>query len=203
MAADFEGGDGPDIEFGTYVRMYGKGGDDQLGSDATVFTRIYGGDDDDTVFYTGSATAALYGDGGNDSINGGALDDKIFGGGGNDWMFGGLGRDILKGEGGKDHFGFASVPVSAADRDVIKDFSVKKDFLNFVPGAFTAATPGESLLKSEFRLGAKAKDSDDFFGYDRKSGIVWYDSNGDQDGSQVEIAKLSKDLHLTHVNFQF
>ena len=203
MALDFDGGDEDNIVYGNYVTMHGNGGKDQLGSNATVFTQIYGGADNDGVYYYGPSTSALYGDAGDDSIYGGSLGDKIFGGGGDDWMFGGLGKDIFKSGGGADHIGFNSVPNSDTNRDVIKDFNPKKDILNFVPSIYTVGVSGATLLKSQFQKGAGPNDADDFFGYDKKTGIVWYDPNGDQDGGFVEVAKLSKDLHLTYHQFQF
>jgi len=61
MALDFDGGDEDNIVYGNYVTMHGNGGNDQLGSNATVFTQIYGGADNDGVYYYGPSTSALYG----------------------------------------------------------------------------------------------------------------------------------------------
>ena len=70
---------------------------------------LKGGTGDDTLIYSGSGTAMLYGDNGvvggpdgNDSLVGGALGDTIRGGGGNDTIRGNGGADLLIGQLGAD-----------------------------------------------------------------------------------------------------
>ena len=74
---------------------------------------IDGRDGDDTISLTPAVTlpSQVYGEGGNDRLNGGAGRDALFGGdggdrfyggGGNDTLSGGNGRDVLKGQGGRD-----------------------------------------------------------------------------------------------------
>ena len=200
MSADFEGTSGPDYESGNYGMMHGYGGADWLSSGAT-FARIYGGTEGDYVGYYGSGTSKLYGDSGDDTLYGGDQKDKMYGGTGDDWLFGGLGKNIMWGGKGSDHFVFDSLPDGYLDK--IKDFKVKKDFLNFDPSAYPVGMSMETLDASQFRYGKKAKDGDDNFGYNKKTGKVWFDPDGKGGEAQVDVVKLDKDLHLTYANFQF
>ena len=76
---------------------------------------VHGGDGDDTLTVLkgklGAGTSQLYGDGGDDTLQGGACSDSPYGGGddddlhggsGSDHLFGGRGRDSLYGDGGGD-----------------------------------------------------------------------------------------------------
>jgi serralysin len=58
-------------------------------------------------------------------------------------------------------------------------------------------------VQSQFRKGPKAKDEDDNFGYNKKTGVVWFDPNGSDAGGQVDVIKLDKGLDITHLNFGF
>ncbi|MCP4384386.1 MAG: hypothetical protein GY798_23750, partial [Hyphomicrobiales bacterium] len=50
----YVGDSGPNIEFGDYKKMEGKGGADVLTSYASVFTKIYGDGGGDTLAYIGN-----------------------------------------------------------------------------------------------------------------------------------------------------
>jgi Ca2+-binding RTX toxin-like protein len=65
---------------------------------------IYGqaGNDDMEVAGSVKKSAALFGSGGNDRMNGGAGNDTIFGDAGNDFINGGLGNDLIFGGDGSD-----------------------------------------------------------------------------------------------------
>ncbi|WP_284060408.1 calcium-binding protein, partial [Pseudomonas sp. NW5] len=78
---------------------------------------------DDTLDFTG-VTSALVVNGlaGNDTITGGSGADTLNGGEGNDTLTGGSGADTLTGGSGDDLFSLKGVS-TAADRDVVKDFS--------------------------------------------------------------------------------
>lgn len=203
MSADYEGSPGPDNEFGTYETMYGFAGDDSLGSDSAI-VRIYGGSENDYLFhqYAGEAGRAyLYGEDGDDQLFGAAGDDKSYGGSGNDWLWGGAGKNVYWGGSGRDHFGFFELPDSQLDK--IKDFKVKKDFLNFDPFYYSVGLAGDTLAKAQFRYGKAAKDGDDNFGYNKKTGIVWFDPDGKGGEAQVDVVKLDKDLAFSNLNIQF
>lgn len=77
-----------------------------------VSANVYARAGNDTIDARGVRTLALllYGDEGNDSIQGGQARDLIFGGDGNDWLWGNGGNDALTGGAGDDHlFGGAGL----------------------------------------------------------------------------------------------
>jgi hypothetical protein len=201
MAADFEGTDGPDSEFGDYPNMYGFAGNDALGSTFSPFAHIYGGANNDYLYYTGTGKSEQYGGSGNDQLFGGSQWDKLIGGGGGDWLAGGLGKNIFKTGGGRDHIVYYELPDDKLDRGL--DFNPNKDFLNFDPTIYPVGVSGEALAKSQFRKGAEAKDENDNFGYDKKTGIFWVDLNGSDAGSHFDVIKLDKGLSISHVNIGF
>jgi hypothetical protein len=201
MAADFEGTDGPDGELGDFPNMYGFGGDDNLGSTYSPFAYIYGGADNDYLYYTGAGKSEQYGGPGADQLFGGSQWDKLIGGGGSDWLAGGLGKNIFKTGGGSDHIAYYELPDDKLDKGL--DFNPSKDFLNFYSFIYPVGAAGAILSKSQFRKGAKAKDEDDNFGYNKKSGIVWYDENGSDAGGHFDVIKLDKGLDITHLNIGF
>jgi serralysin len=172
-----------------------------------------GGRADDII--AGNAAAnALFGRGGDDTLNAGTGDDRLFGGSGADRLVGGAGRDRLAGGSGcdiltggseQDVFVFDVRPVRS-NRDRISDFSVRDDTIWLDNAVFATvskshdATPG-SLRKSFFAIGSKAKDSNDHVIYDRKAGILFYDSDGTGPDAAVQIATLTKKLKLTAADF--
>ncbi|WP_299960841.1 hypothetical protein [uncultured Roseobacter sp.] len=103
------------------------------------------GDEIDNVFYTGGGDDivrgltgddliktylgddSLEGGDGNDTLDGGAGDDTLDGGAGDDTLDGGTGNDVLTGGSGGDTFVFAA----GDGQDVIEDFSVSEDVLQF------------------------------------------------------------------------
>jgi len=60
---------------------------------------------------------------------------------------------------------------------------------------FAKLVPGALPDKAFFR-GASAKDGNDRVGYDPKTGIVLYDSNGDKKGGAFAIAALKHGLDV-------
>jgi Ca2+-binding RTX toxin-like protein len=80
-----------------------------------------------------TASNRLTGNDADNVINGGTGNDFIDGGDGNDLIIGGLGVDTLTGGNGNDTFSFASLKDLGlgANQDVITDFTVGEDTLNF------------------------------------------------------------------------
>ena len=207
MAADiFQGEDDlNDVANGTYIKMYGYGGDDSLQSYANPsgFVKLYGGDGGDYLYYYGAGKGNLKGQDGNDTLNGWNGDDKLIGGKGSDWLFGGSGNDVLKGGKGSDHFGFNTTPNSKSNRDEIKDFDVKKDDLHFNLTVYDLdglGVPG-TISKGYFIKGKKAKDGDDFFGYNKQKGYVWYDENANDPGGLTKVVDIDPGLKLKYHHF--
>ncbi|NIX75457.1 hypothetical protein HB375_02375 [Microvirga sp. c23x22] len=131
--------------------------------------------------------------------------DKFVGGGGNDTFFGGLGNDTLTGGKGKDVFVFDTKPNKKTNFDTITDFNVKDDSIYLDNAVFkklgkgTLSKPGK-LNKDFFTIG-KAKDKDDYLIYNKKTGVLSYDADGNGAGKAVEIAKLSTKLKMTAADF--
>lgn len=172
---------------------------------------ILAGDGDDYVFGSQSSQGdLLFGEGGNDNLNGysgndlidgGGDNDNLYGGDGNDELIGGSGADVLVGEAGNDtltggtgadSFGFIT-PNDGVDQ--IADFNSTDDQINIysysfpVPG-FTGQS-GTALPTNMFRLGSGAVDGDDRFIYNRPQGQFFFDQDGSGAASQVLIASFA------------
>jgi len=173
------GGSGVDL-------LLGKHGGDQL----------IGGDGND-VIYGGKGNDKLYGENGDDLIYGKKGNDLLNGGEGNDTLIGGLGRDRLRGGAGKDQFGFRK---SKDKTDRILDFSVADDVIVIQQSGFQAGLEEGTLEAKQFRKGKQATSADDRFIYNQGSGALFFDRDGSGDANQVQIARLAKNLALTHQN---
>ncbi|RDI60194.1 calcium-binding protein [Microvirga subterranea] len=144
-----------------------------------------------------SSNDRLYGLNGNDRLNGND---------GNDWLIGGLGKDVLTGGGGADVFVFDKKPNKKTNYDTVRDFNVRDDSVYLDNAIFkklgkgSEANPGK-LNKAFFKISDKAQDFNDYLIYNKKTGILYYDSDGSGGAQQVEIAKLSKNLKLTYKDF--
>jgi len=135
----------------------------------------------------------------------------LTGGIGADKLNGGLGNDVLTGGLGSDVFVFNSkLGTAKTDRkvnfDTIKDFNVKDDVIWLDNAIFkklgkgSEAAPGK-LNKKFFTIGDKAKDGNDYLIYNKKTGVLSYDADGNGAGEAIEFAQLKKGLALTEKNF--
>lgn len=140
----------------------------------------------------------LSGLGGNDTLDGGAGNDRLRGGDGDDLLIGGAGRDKVTGGAGADMFLF-NAPLSK-NPDKITDFAPGEDIILLDDAIFAKLVPG-ALPDQAFFRGASAKDGNDRIGYDPKSGIVLYDTNGDKKGGTYAIAALKHGLDLDAGDF--
>jgi Ca2+-binding RTX toxin-like protein len=129
------GGEGDD-------KIFGGEGDDTLTGDTLTVANAAGtavGDGNDIIYGgAGDGSDTIYGNGGNDTIYGGAGVDALDGGDGNDTIFngagvdavdgglgddviwGGSGDDTLKGDVGNDTFGF----IAGNGIDTVSDFDI-------------------------------------------------------------------------------
>lgn len=73
-----------------------------IGSSVQADVIIYGGAGNDTIQYSGTGSATIYGDEGDDVITGGGQADLIYGGPGADTIYGLAGDDIIDGGAGND-----------------------------------------------------------------------------------------------------
>ena len=161
----------------------GGGGSDVLTGDA--FGNIFDG---------GAGNDTLNGMGGNDTLSGGVGNDALRGMDGNDTLSGGVGKDILTGGIGRDVFVFNTKPNKKTNIDKITDFSVKDDTIHLAKSVFNKIAKKGTLTKSAFWTGHDAKDASDRIGYDKKSGALFYDSDGNGAHTAIQIATLQKNL---------
>lgn len=157
---------------------------------------------------TGTAGAdILTGDAANDILSGLAGKDRLFGLAGNDKLSGGLGNDILTGGAGQDLFVFDAKlgKTNAANKksnlDRIVDFSVPEDTIQLSKSVFTKLAKKGALAKGAFYAGTAAHDKDDRLVYNKKTGALFYDQDGNGSHAAIQMATLSKSLKLTHKDF--
>lgn len=136
----------------------------------------------------------IYGKGGDDGIGGHRGDDLIDGGAGDDRLHGGEDHDKLIGGTGDDTFIFRSFAPDDSDRVV--DFKHKADNIELDASIFTALDAGQ-LLNSEFVLGSKALDKNDYVIYNPDTGKLYYDDDGSGAHQQHLIATLDNLANLS------
>ena len=140
---------------------------------------------------------------GNDTIKGNSADNYLFGydgddhldgGAGNDQLEGGRGADTLSGGKGADTFIFASPLDGKAD--TILDYNAAEgDVLQLNHNIFTALQSG-TLAADQFVKGREAKDANDHLLYDRATGELAYDPDGNGAAAAVTIARLGANHDL-------
>jgi len=180
-----------------------------------VAREVTGGSPANDVFKAGKYNDKLFGGSGNDKLYGGAGNDYLKGHGGNDVLWGGAGKDILYAGAGKDVFVFDAKFNKKTNVDKILDFVVKDDSIWLDNALFKAnkslyaatkkgtETKPLKMASKFFTVGDKAKDKDDFFVYDSKKGVLYYDADGSGSKAAVEIATLKKGLKMTYKDFFF
>jgi Ca2+-binding RTX toxin-like protein len=164
----------------------------------------------------GEGGLVLWGTARGDSLTGGTMNDLIYGVGGNDVMkggdgndtlFGGAGKDTLAGGAGQDVFVFETKlsKSNAAQRkaglDKITDFLPADDTIDLGRKVFTAIGKAGELKKAAFYGGAAAHDASDRIVYDKKTGALFYDQDGNGAHEAIQIATLSKNLKMTYHDF--
>ena len=108
--------------------------------------------------------------------------------------------ELLTGGNGKNVFVFDTKP-SSANLDTIVDFNVKDDTIWLDDDVFTKAGKVGGLSAGAFHIGAKAHDASDRVLYDKSTGKLFYDADGDGGVAAVQIALLGKGLALTASDF--
>jgi Ca2+-binding RTX toxin-like protein len=112
--------------------LFGGDGNDTLAGGRSG-DLMWGGFGDDGIWGAGG-NDTIEGNEGNDIVEGGFGNDVIYGGVGFDFMLGGRGSDTLYGGDDADYFVFTEVTESrggAGNRDVIADFNVEIDLIDF------------------------------------------------------------------------
>jgi serralysin len=127
---------------------------------------------------------------GNDALIGGIGLDRLIGGLGGDTLIGGIGLDTLTGDANNDFFVF-NAPLNAAHRDLITDFNHAADTFRLENTVMTKLGGLGALNANFFFAGAAAHDADDHIIYNKVSGALSYDSNGNLAGGVTLLAILA------------
>lgn len=145
---------------------------------------------------------------GNNGINnllGGGGRDTLSGALGNDSLNGGLGNDVLAGGGGNDHFVFNTQITGTPNRDTVSDFSVADDTIDIDNAIFTKLVTAGALNTANFVKNATgvAVDANDYIVYNTTTGVLFYDSTGNLNGSTdaIQFATLNGRPALTFADF--
>jgi Ca2+-binding RTX toxin-like protein len=142
----------------------------------------------------GNANAnTLKGAGGGDFLSGMGGADKLIGGSGNDRLNGGLGNDTLTGGTGNDRFDFTTRP-GTSNTDKITDFhnaAGDNDTIQLSHTAFSSLGAKGHLQAGYFHAGTAAHDANDHVIYDRSTGKLYYDDDGNGAHAQVCFATLT------------
>ncbi len=158
---------------------------------SSLIENASGGSGDDFI-YGNTGANILYGNAGNDSIFGGSGSDVLFGNAGNDFLSASTGRDVYYGGAGRDIFEFRS-SLSSTNLDTIADFSRVDDTIYLENAIFRKLTKTGTLSSKFFAVGTAARDSNDFILYNRKTGFLSYDSDGNGRKAPVKFAYIDPD----------
>jgi serralysin len=142
----------------------------------------------------------LQGQAGNDRLLGGLGNDTMIGGSGNDNLNGGYGNDVLTGDAGRDAFTFDSALNALENVDRIRSFSTKNDTIRLDDAIFTDLARGR-LAETAFYRGAEAHDGNDRIIYDRATGALYFDPDGDGAAAQVQFARMTPRVSLKNDDF--
>jgi len=132
--------------------MNGDGGPGATGA----ADRLYGEDGDDTIngqdgndkLFGGDGNDTLNGGLGNDTLKGGNSADVLDGGEGDDRLYGGGDADSLAGGTGADLFVFRLGDTLVSAFDTVSDFERGTDKLDIADAAFTQSVQGMNTLLS-------------------------------------------------------
>ena len=160
---------------------------------------------------TGKAGVRLTGNALDNTIKGNVGKNIIKGMDGNDRLWGGSGNDTLYGNGGQDAFVFhTKLGTSKSDRtanfDKVADFNVKDDAIWLDNAVFKKLGNGseakpDKMNKAFFTVGDTSKDKNDYLIYNKKTGVLSYDTDGSGAKAAVEFAQLKKGLALKYTDF--
>jgi Ca2+-binding RTX toxin-like protein len=123
--------------------------------------------------------------------------NTIVGNAGDNLLSGGAGSDVLTGGRGKDSFRLDAARKRQVDE--ITDFNVKDDVF-LIGAAFKAGRKGV-LKRDAFTVGDRAKDAQERFIYDKKTGDLFYDRDGTGAAKPILVAELDRRLKLKHSDF--
>lgn len=138
------------------------------------------------------------------TINGNAAANILDGGSGGDRLAGGLGVDLLIGGLGNDAFVFNTSPHSASNIDVITDFSStssNNDLLQLENAIFAKLGSAGAMKSDYFKLSTQTQDANDYIVYNKATGGLFYDADGNGAKTGVQFAALLASPTLTAADF--
>lgn len=187
------------ITGGAEYTLRGNGGNDSL-IGGLHDDEIFGGAGKDVV-YANDGDDYVVGGNGSDTLLGGLGQDELRGGKGHDKLHGQVDDDVLFGGKGNDQFIFFDVVLGpgGAGVDTIMDLKPGQDVIKLDSDIFVGI--GSKLNASEFHAGSNAQDADDHIIYKKKSGALFYDSDGDGAANKVKFAILDNKPDLSHTDF--
>ena len=159
-------------------------------TDSADAVRGFGGND---MIYGFGGNDRLYGDAGSDKLIGGAANDRLYGNNGADILLGGAGADTMTGGAGADVFAFAEI----GSGNIITDFRAVDDAMRFDDAVFDAFSYTGKLRVDDFVQGTSATEGGDRFIYQRSTGSLWYDSDGDGALKKILVAELDDRTSVT------
>ena len=179
-------------------RLDGRAGADNLLGGAGADS-LYGGAGND-LLNGGSGNDLLDGGTENDTLNGGIGNDRLMGGNGNDTLNGGAGIDTLIGGLNNDFFLFNTT--LAGNKDAILDYNAAQDTFRLENAIFTKLAAVGGLNPAFFKAAAAATDVNDYIVYNKTTGALFYDINGNGAGGAIQFATLLNKPVLTSADFQ-
>jgi Ca2+-binding RTX toxin-like protein len=90
---------------------------------------------------------------------------------------------------------------ASSNVDTITDFATGSDKIWLNHSIFNKLTVNGALDASMLRIGSAAADGNDHIIYNRDTGALIYDSNGNAAGGAVQFATIGKGLNLTAIDF--
>ncbi|MBC7478337.1 MAG: calcium-binding protein [Pseudorhodobacter sp.] len=199
-----KGGLGDDIY---YVETTGDGvieaagaGYDTVFTDLATYTAPANVDE---VEATTSSGQKLTGNGLDNFLGGMGGNDSLMGGDGRDGFAGVGGNDVLTGGAGVDYFEFLFAPLGAGNVDTITDFNAAVEELDLQrngAGLFNTLSATGWLDPTAFKMIGMSEDANDRILYNKSTGQVFYDADGNGGGAMVQFAVLSNHAALTAAN---
>jgi Ca2+-binding RTX toxin-like protein len=137
----------------------------------------------------------------NNTLTGTSTAEAINGLAGADTLWGKGGNDVLTGGTGKDSFVFDTALSASGNVDRITDFNVVDDAIRLNDSIFTKLTTTGAIHSGWFKAAAKAIDGNDHIIYDRTTGKLFYDMDGNGTAAQVHFATIDNKVALTAADF--
>ena len=152
----------------------------------------------ENLILTGIAAINGTGNGSANMLSGNAADNALSAGAGKDLLIGGAGNDTLTGGAGQDVFRLNAALTT--NIDTITDFNVADDTVQLQNVVFTQLAATGVLNADYFKTGSSA-DNNDFIVYNKSTGALFYDTDGNGASVAVQIAILGVNLALSHLDF--